>query len=58
MLMCALWPVFDRSLPKDLWKGGLAISGLYDLRPLLEVEWLNADLRSTRKARSSSRPRS
>ena len=45
MLMAALWPVFDRSLPKDLWKGGLAISGLYDLRPLVEVDWLNADLR-------------
>ena len=45
MLMCALWPVFDRALPKDLWKGGLAISGLYDLRPMLEVEWLNADLK-------------
>jgi arylformamidase len=45
MLMSALWPAFDRALPKDLFKGGLAISGLYDLRPLLEVEWLNADLR-------------
>jgi arylformamidase len=45
MLMCALWPTFDRSLPKDLWKGGLAISGLYDLRPLLEVDWLNGDLK-------------
>ena len=45
MLMCALWPVFDPSLPKDLWKGGLAISGLYDLRPLIEVDWLNADLK-------------
>jgi arylformamidase len=45
MLMCALWPVFDRSLPKDLWKGGLAISGVYDLRPLVEVDWLNGDLR-------------
>ena len=45
MLMCALWPVFDRALPKDLWKGGLAISGLYDLRPMLEVEWLNSDLK-------------
>jgi arylformamidase len=45
MLMCALWPVFDRALPRDLWKGGLAISGLYDLRPLVEVEWLNGDLR-------------
>jgi arylformamidase len=45
MLMCALWPVFDHELPKDLWKGGLAISGLYDLRPLIDVDWLNADLR-------------
>ena len=45
MLMCALWPAFDRALPKDLWKGGLAISGLYDLRPLLDVDWLNGDLR-------------
>ena len=45
VLMCALWPVFDRSLPKDLWKGGLAISGVYDLRPLIEVDWLNGDLR-------------
>ena len=45
MLMCALWPVFDRELPKDLWKGGLAISGLYDLRPLVDVDWLNGDLR-------------
>jgi arylformamidase len=45
MLMCALWPTLDRSLPKDLWKGGLAISGLYDLHPLMEVEWLNGDLK-------------
>jgi arylformamidase len=45
MLMCALWPVLDVQLPKDLWKGGLAISGLYDLRPILQVDWLNADLR-------------
>ena len=45
MMMCAKWPAFDAALPKDLWKGGLAISGLYDLRPLLEVEWLNVDLR-------------
>ena len=45
MMMCAQWPAFDRALPKDLWKGGLAISGVYDLRPLLQVEWLNVDLR-------------
>ena len=45
MLMSALWPAFDPALPKDLWKGGLAISGLYDLRPMIEVDWLNGDLR-------------
>ena len=45
MLMCALWPQLDARLPKDLWKGGLAISGIYDLRPLIEVDFLQADLR-------------
>ena len=45
MMMCAQWPVFDRRLPKDLWKGALAISGVYDLRPLIEVDFLQADLR-------------
>jgi arylformamidase len=45
MLMAAQWPTFDRQLPKDLWKGGLAISGVYDLRPLVEIDWLNVDLR-------------
>jgi len=45
MMMCALWPVFDASLPKDLFKGGLAISGLYDLRPLEFCDFLQPDLR-------------
>jgi arylformamidase len=45
MLMCAVWPAFDAQLPKDLWKGGLAVSGLYDLRPLLQVDFLQQDLR-------------
>jgi arylformamidase len=45
MLMAALWPVFDARLPKDLFKGGLAISGVYDLRPIVQVDWLNGDLK-------------
>jgi len=45
MMMCALWQQLDPQLPKDLWKGGLAISGIYDLRPLLEVDFLQPDLR-------------
>ncbi len=45
MMMAAQWPVFDPGLPRDLFKGGLAISGVYDLRPLVDVDFLSADLR-------------
>jgi arylformamidase len=45
MMMCAQWPAFDRRLPKDLWKGALAVSGVYDLRPLIQVDFLQPDLR-------------
>lgn len=45
MMLAALWPVMDRSLPKDLYKGAIAVSGVYDLRPLVDVDWLNGDLR-------------
>ena len=45
MMMAAIWPAFDARLPKDLWKGGLAVSGIYDLRPLVHVDWLNGDLK-------------
>lgn len=45
MMMAALWPVYESQLPKDLFKGGLAVSGIYDLRPLVQVGFLNADLR-------------
>jgi arylformamidase len=44
MMLAALWPVLDRSLPRDLYKGALAVSGIYDLRPLTQVGWLNGDL--------------
>ena len=45
MMMAAVWPAFDPQLPKDLFKGGLPISGIYDLRPLVQADWLNTDLR-------------
>ena len=44
MMMAALWPLLDRRLPRNLFKGGLAVSGIYDLRPIVQVPWLNADL--------------
>ena len=45
MMMSALFPVLDANLPKYLWKGGLAISGIYDLRPLPQLDFLQQDLR-------------
>jgi arylformamidase len=45
MMLAALWPVADRELPKDLYKGAVAVSGVYDLRPLAHVDWVNGDLR-------------
>ena len=50
MMMCAVFPVFDRRLPRDLWKGCLAISGVYDLRPLPQVDFLRDDLRLDEEA--------
>jgi arylformamidase len=50
MMMCAVFPIFDGRLPKDLWKGGLAVSGLYDLRPLPHVDFLQQDLRLDEEA--------
>ncbi|OGA16759.1 MAG: hypothetical protein A3I63_11340 [Betaproteobacteria bacterium RIFCSPLOWO2_02_FULL_66_14] len=45
MMMAAIWPAFNPRLPRDLFKGALPISGIYDLRPLAQVDWLNGDLK-------------
>jgi len=45
MMMAAQWPDLDPALPADLVKGGLAISGLYDLEPLVPLPFINTDLR-------------
>lgn len=47
MLMAALWPQVGADLPANLIKGGLSISGLYDLEPLRRAEFLQADWRLT-----------
>lgn len=44
MMMAALWPVYAPDLPPTLLKGGLAISGIYDLAPLLKASFVNVDL--------------
>jgi arylformamidase len=45
MMMAALWPVVAADLPANLVKAGLAISGIYDLEPLVHARFVNVDLR-------------
>jgi arylformamidase len=44
MALAALWRVYGQDLPADLVKGALAISGVYDLEPLVYAPFLNGDL--------------
>jgi arylformamidase len=37
MMLATDWPTLDAALPHDLLKGGVAISGIYDLEPLLHT---------------------
>ena len=43
MMLAAQWPRYAADLPATLFKGGLAVSGIYDLRPLRKVS-VNQDL--------------
>ena len=45
MMMAALWRKLDPALPIDLVKGGVGISGIYDLEPLVPLPFINTDLR-------------
>ncbi len=44
MALACLWRQVDYRLPEKVFKGGLSISGLYDLRALTHVPSVNADL--------------
>lgn len=45
MAMAALFPAFAPDLPPQVIKGGLAISGIYDLRDIPNVPSINDDVR-------------
>jgi arylformamidase len=47
MMLAAVWPAFARDLPKKVVSGGLAISGVYDLRDIVNVPSVNNDVRMT-----------
>jgi arylformamidase len=55
MMMAALWPDYEADLPRTLVKGGLALSGIYDLAPLVQAPFVNVDLKlDARRARTLS----
>jgi arylformamidase len=45
MMLAARWNTYMPALPYNLVKGGLAISGIYDLEPLAHAPFVNADLK-------------
>ena len=45
MMLAARWNTYMPELPYNLIKGGLAISGIYDLEPLLQAPFVNRDLK-------------
>jgi len=49
MMLAAVWPAFDARLPPDLVKGGILMSGIYDLEPVRHTEFVNVDLKLTEK---------
>jgi arylformamidase len=45
MMLACEWPRWHGALPANVVKGGLAISGLYDLEPIMHAQFLNDDLK-------------
>ena len=45
MALAARWPKWEPDLPKDLVKAGLAMSPVFDLRPLIKSPFFNNDFR-------------
>ena len=45
LLLCCDWPVVGADLPRDLLRGALSVSGVFDLEPLRHAPFLASDLR-------------
>jgi arylformamidase len=48
MMLAARWNTYMPALPYNLVKGGLALSGIYDLEPLVRAPFVNQDLKLDR----------
>lgn len=49
MMLAARWPLLASDLPIDLVKGGVLMSGLYDLEPVRHAAFVNVDLKLEQK---------
>ncbi len=47
MMLAAVWPAYGDDLPANLVKGGILMSGLYDLEPVRHADFVNVDLKLT-----------
>ena len=47
MMLSCVWPAYERDLPPDLVKRALAISGLFDLEPVMHTPYLQPSLNLT-----------
>lgn len=47
MLLTAHWPDWSGDLPGVVYKGGILLSGIYDLEPLMHAHFINVDLHLT-----------
>jgi arylformamidase len=50
MMLAAQWPQWRADLPADVVKGAVAVSGVFELGPLLQTPFLNVDLRLDERA--------
>lgn len=56
MMLAADWRAYAADLPPDLFKSGLAVSGVYDLEPIADAPFLKQDLRLSRRAARKASP--
>jgi arylformamidase len=50
MMLACKWPAYARDLPVKVVRGGLSVSGVYDLREIVKVPSVNCDVRLTARS--------
>jgi arylformamidase len=56
MMLAADWPAYAPDLPPQLLRGGLAVSGVFDLEPVSRTPFLKQDLKLGKAAARRASP--